>query len=562
MTLISLRRLVETDHEWIFRACQDLEIQRFTLIPRPYTREHAIEFLRPQSGEYSVWVIQSGDDPVGVISIHKIDESTGTASVGYWIAKWGRGQRAASHALTLLCEYARNISKIHTLTAQIATTNVASRATAERSGFKNTIDIAETCPDGDTQVVALLYSKQINSVYKWPTGFMWGTGASSTQCEGAAPQSDWLAWERAGNAPKSENGNGFATRYAQDFEILASLGLTHHRLSIEWARIEPQQGVRDQNAIDHYRKILAAARESNIKIWVCLHHFSLPNWFAKLGGFLVEENRSKYWLEHVDFVAETFGDLVTGWQPVNETNYYATAAYLARGWPPGHNNVEEWLTVSEQMQLATAEAAVRLKQTGKLVVSIFGLSTLELLDAEPATQKFAERFYDANWNTGIKLFRDGVLQIGERKQVLRPDLAGSFDMIGFSYYSAHGVRNGKIVAYPETKKISPLGYAIWPDGLDLVLNRLKKELPNTPLLVAEFGVGTADDDERSEYLRAGLDVVHSAINRGIDIRGFFHWTAVDNYEWLHGYDLQFGIINRDRTTKPSSEVLRQEAKPS
>ena len=127
---------------------------------------------------------------------------------------------------------------------------------------------------------------------------MWGTGASSTQCEGAAPQSDWLAWEHAGNAPKSGNGNGFATRYAQDFEILASLGLTHHRLSIEWARIEPQQGVRDQNAIDHYRKILAAARASNIKIWVCLHHFSLPNWFAKLGGFLVEENRSKYWLKH------------------------------------------------------------------------------------------------------------------------------------------------------------------------------------------------------------------------------------------------------------------------
>jgi len=307
---------------------------------------------------------------------------------------------------------------------------------------------------------------------------------------------------------------------------------------------------------------LATARELKINIWVCLHHFTLPNWFAKLGGFLVEENRTKYWLAHVDFIAETFGDLVAGWQPVNETNYYATAAYMAHGWPPGHNNVEEWLTVNQQIQLATAEAAVRLKQNGKPVASIFGLSTLELLDDELATHKFAERFYDANWNAGINLFRDGILQIGDRKPVLRPDLAGSFDMIGFSYYSAHGVRNGKLVAYPETEKISPLGYAIWPDGLELVLNRLKKELPNTPLILAEYGVGTSDENERSAYLSAGLDIVHMAIAQGIDVRGFFHWTAVDNYEWLHGYDLQFGIINTDRTTKPSSEVLRQEAKPS
>ena len=206
----------------------------------------------------------------------------------------------------------------------------------------------------------------------------------------------------------------------------------------------------------------------------------MPTWFANLDGFLVRENRKKFWLAHVDFVAETFGDLVAGWQPVNETNYNATAGYLARGWPPGHNNVEEWLTVSQQIQLATAEAAVRLKQTGKPVVSIFGLSTLELLDDEISTHKFAERFYDANWNTGIKLFRDGILQIGTREPVLRPDLAGCFDMFGFSYYSAHGVRNGKIVAYPEAEKISPLGYAIWPDGLALVLKRLRQELPNTP----------------------------------------------------------------------------------
>ena len=388
---------------------------------------------------------------------------------------------------------------------------------------------------------------------------MWGTGASSTQSEGAAPHSDWIEWERTGHAPNSLNGNEFGTRYANDFALLSNLGLTHHRLSLEWARIEPSEGVYDQQAISHYRDMLIAANSAGIQPWVCLHHFTLPKWFADLGGFLVNNNRVTYWTRHVDFMANTFGDLVFGWQPVNETNYYPAAAYLGRGWSPGHNDRDEYRTVSQQMHLATAEAAVRLKQTGKPVNSIFGLSTLELLDESPATNEFATRFYNANWNAGIGLFRDGVLNFADRDPIVRPDLQGSFDLLGFSYYCANGVRNGHIVPYPETNDPSPLGYSIWPDGLGLVLDRLHTELPNTPLLIAEYGVGTGDDSLRTEYLRAGLDITHDAIARGIDIRGLFHWTAVDNYEWLHGFDLQFGIINADRTMKPSAKLLQREA---
>ena len=388
---------------------------------------------------------------------------------------------------------------------------------------------------------------------------MWGTGASSTQSEGAAPHSDWIEWELTGHAPNSLNGNEFGTRYANDFALLSNLGLTHHRLSLEWARIEPSEGVYDQQAISHYRDMLIAANSAGIQPWVCLHHFTLPKWFADLGGFLVNNNRVTYWTRHVDFMANTFGDLVFGWQPVNETNYYPAAAYLGRGWSPGHNDRDEYRTVSQQMHLATAEAAVRLKQTGKPVASIFGLSTLELLDDSPATNEFATRFYNANWNAGIGLFRDGVLNFADRDPIVRPDLQGSFDLLGFSYYCANGVRNGHIVPYPETNDPSPLGYSIWPDGLGLVLDRLHTELPNTPLLIAEYGVGTGDDSLRTEYLRAGLDITHDAIARGIDIRGLFHWTAVDNYEWLHGFDLQFGIINADRTMKPSAKLLQREA---
>jgi beta-glucosidase len=389
----------------------------------------------------------------------------------------------------------------------------------------------------------------------WPEGFLWGTGASSTQCEGAAPASDWFAWEQAGRAPRSGDGNGFGTRYREDFALYASLGLTHHRLSIEWARLEPEEGRHDDAAIEHYRDILTAAHEEGVHPWVCLHHFTLPQWFAATGGFLVEENRTDVWARHVEFVAETFGDLVDGWQPVNETNYYAQAAYRGGGWPPGRNDREEWAVANEAIQLATAEAAVRLKQTSAPVSSIFGLGPAIAHDDRADTAKLVERITEIHWHAGLHLHRDGILRVPGRDPIRRPDLAGAFDLIGFSYYSALGVRSGRVVPHPDDAPRSPLGYAIWADGLWLALRRAHELVPETPLLVAEYGIGTDDDDQRAAYLKRGLDLTEQAIADGIDVRGFFHWTGVDNYEWLHGFDVAFGLIDRDRNVRPSADVL-------
>jgi len=393
----------------------------------------------------------------------------------------------------------------------------------------------------------------------WPEGFLWGTGASSTQSEGAAPASDWWAWERQGQAPLSDGGNGFATRYGEDFALLAGLGLTHHRLSVEWSRLEPVEGEYDPRAVEHYRRLLGSARDHGIAPWVCLHHFTLPRWFLDDGGFLVEANRTGAWARHVDFVAETFGDLVAGWQPVNETNYYARAAYGGRGWPPGHDDRDEVAVVEESIQLAAAEAAVRLSATGRPVSSIFGLSAIVVQDDSPDSDALAQRLFDTYWAPGLGLFRDGVLRVRGRDPVERPDLAGSFDMIGFSYYAAMGVESGRLAIHPPGAPVSPLGYGIWADGVGVVLDRLHDELPGTPLLVAEYGIGTGDDAVRSAYLTRGLEIVHDALDRGIDVRGFFHWTAVDNYEWLHGFDVAFGIIDRDRTVRDSAHILAREA---
>ena len=151
------------DAEWITQACQDIEIQRWTLVPRPYKREHALGFIKNTINEAHRWVIedQATNEPVGVISIHTIDLDAGNADTGYWIAPWGRRRGAAAYALNLVEKFALTIPTIKFLSAHIAETNAASRATARRAGFINMGSSAESCPDGDNQVPALTYVKHL-----------------------------------------------------------------------------------------------------------------------------------------------------------------------------------------------------------------------------------------------------------------------------------------------------------------------------------------------------------------------------------------------------------------
>jgi beta-glucosidase len=163
--------------------------------------------------------------------------------------------------------------------------------------------------------------------------------------------------------------------------------------------------------------------------------------------------------------------------------------------------------------------------------------------------------------------RDGVLALPGRDPESAADLRQACDLIGFSYYSALGVREDMTFApYPPGARVGPMGYCPWSDGIDLVVRRLHAELPGRPILVCEHGVGTpaADDDDewRREILRGSLTHIANALRDGIDVRGFFHWTAVDNYEWHFGYDVAFGLFKRDRTARGSARLLADHARAS
>lgn len=394
--------------------------------------------------------------------------------------------------------------------------------------------------------------------------FWWGTASSSTQCEGSAPASDWRTLEEAGLVPRTGEGNGFATRYDEDFGLFAEYGLTHHRLSIEWARIEPEPGRPDDAAVEHYRSVLTAAHDAGVHPWVCLHHFTLPGWFRDEGGFLDERARSYFWPRHVAFCAETFGDLVYGWKPINEPAAYVT--FVLRHIEPDRcGQPHQWPGAIASMLLAQRDAWRELRGADSPVATIHSLSPLFVVDDALPANQMKDGTELLLWNMWMRADRDGVLAVPGKAEREVPDLREACDIVGFSYYSALGFdARGSVVPYPTEARVGPLGYAPWPEGLGLVLRRLADELPNRPLLVCEHGVGTEadrpqDDEWRCEVLTESLGVLDEALDDGIDVRGFFHWTGVDNYEWLHGYDVAFGCFDRDRNPKGSADLLRSRA---
>lgn len=401
----------------------------------------------------------------------------------------------------------------------------------------------------------------------WPAGFWWGTGNSSNQCEGAAPASDWLRWEQQGRAPASGAGNGFATRYAEDFALVASLGLDHFRLSLEWARLEPTEGGYDHAEIERYRELLASARSHGINVWVTAHHFTLPAWVSDRGSFLDDEVRTRLWPRHVSFLADTFGDLVFGWKPINEPWAYAATGWLGVGFVPGRNDLSEFLHVLQATHLANFEAWRVLRGGGQPVATIHALSPSHPATADDAPA--ATVFDDANFGCWIRATTDGVFRLPDVPGVDVPEpvkddeFVDAFDVIGFSYYGAASVgfdptspSGLSVGVYPAHYPAGILGNAYWPGGLKVTLDRLAGDLPGKPLLVSEYGIGTHDDTERQRYLRDGVRLAKQAVDEGVDLAGFFHWTGIDNYEWLHGWDAPFGLVDRDRTPRGTAELMR------
>jgi len=289
-----------------------------------------------------------------------------------------------------------------------------------------------------------------------PSEFWWGTTSSSTQVEGAAPASTWKRWEDLKRVPSSGDGNGFVTTFPDDFAAYAEHGLTQHRMTLEWARLEPKAGHRDGAVIEHYRHILTTARDAGIDIWAGLYHYTLPGWFADdAHGFIDDRARTYFWPRHVDFMAETFGDLVSAWVPVNEPTSCAYGGWISGEIPPGRQDPETFPKALRAMHLAGLEAWRLLRSGDQPVATAMNVSPVypAVRSREPDERDVAgaaaARFDDLLFTTWIRALRDGILAVPGLPEEPIEELAGAYDLIGFAYDDALSVyADGSVGPYP------------------------------------------------------------------------------------------------------------------
>ena len=390
-------------------------------------------------------------------------------------------------------------------------------------------------------------------------GFLWGAGASSVSAEGVAPAADWSVWERDGRAPRSGDGAGFARDFRDDLVQLRGLGLNSLRLTVEWARLEPVAGRPDSDALDRYLDIADAAVATGLGVWITLQHTSLPGWYVDdEGGHADALARRHWWARHVDRMAEAFDGRAAGWCPIEDPIGWAVRGYGLGTRPPGQRSAEAAAEAAEGAMLALHEACRLLESGPQPVMATFGAPTLHAapVEREHAHSAAVEtrRWDDLLWGTWTRALREGAIEVPGRAPVAAPYFEKGPELVGLSHDHPVGVtETGGFTGWPASARRSAAGFAPEPAELGEAVHRAMEAVPGRDVVVASHGVPTDDDDWRDTVLDRSLAVVADA--RASGLRGYFHDSAVDGYEWALGFGAPRGLMGRDRAVKPSAERL-------
>jgi beta-glucosidase len=391
----------------------------------------------------------------------------------------------------------------------------------------------------------------------FPSGFLWGAATSAHQTEGQNRNTDWWQSEQAGRVPyRSGDACNSWERWREDIEILRQLGLNAYRMSVEWARIEPEPGVFDQPAFDHYRQILEAVRAAGLEPIVTLHHFSTPRWLSDAGGWRNPHIVARF-AAYTDQVSRRLGDLVQWWVTINEPMVFGLFGYITGTWPPHrHNDLVGYLRQVRHTLGAHAAARQVLKSHSPAALASMALhlNPIDPVRYRDPTDRLAVWLYDWLWQ-------------GRILHAARNDL----DWVGVNYYFRILVRWDVLPwHFFETPSMGPhekteYGWEIYPKGLYRVLKRVGRL--GKPVIITENGIADADDDQRARYLTSHLRQAHRAIADGVDLRGYVHWSLLDNFEWAEGFTKRFGLAHVDlatqrRTLRPSAHVYSQIARSS
>ncbi|MDD5155212.1 MAG: glycoside hydrolase family 1 protein [Candidatus Omnitrophica bacterium] len=381
---------------------------------------------------------------------------------------------------------------------------------------------------------------------KFPQGFLWGAAASAYQVEGGNSNSDWWEWEKKTGRQNSGQACRHYELYEQDFDLAKNLNQNAHRLSVEWSRIEPQEGKFPESELKHYLDVILALRRRNIEPVVTLHHFTNPAWFGNAGGW-TNRRAVRDFLRYCDLVVRCLAKYVRYWITINEPNVYLTHSYIMGVWPPQARSYLKAKIVEDNFAGAHIKAYRLIRKIYKELnlprpyVSIAQNMQAFVPCAPSLKNRFAAYIRDKWYNFG---FLDAIMR------------HKAMDFIGVNYYSRQLVepRNWGFASlamdvcsqdHHPVKKNS-LGWDIYPEGLYELLLKLKKY--GLPIIITENGICTRDDNLRWEYIYAHLKNIHLAMGKGAKVEGYLYWSLMDNFEWDKGFNPRFGLIDVDYNT--------------
>ncbi|MEI8143432.1 MAG: glycoside hydrolase family 1 protein [Candidatus Berkelbacteria bacterium] len=375
---------------------------------------------------------------------------------------------------------------------------------------------------------------------KFPKGFLFGSATSGHQTEGGKVCSDWREWEklpgRIVDGSTAEVANDSWNKWREDIELLKQTHQNAYRFSIEWARVEPSKGRFDLSAIEHYREILVELRKNNIKSMVTLFHFALPKWVGVEGGFL-NNKTGELFAVYCEYVGQKLGDLVDLWVTINEPQTYALSGYVDGIHCPGQKNFFTGLKIGRNLNRAHILAYKKLRTVVSNPVGI--VENIAIF----------EPLYDNIFDKTFVKIMNNLATIS----FIAP-VSNHIDFLGINYYFKVHVRAAKPRFTFIGKKKNDIGWGIVQAGLYQAIRQ--NQIWRKPIYITENGVADAKDIHRPKFLKDALFYLSRAIRKGADVRGYFHWTLMDNFEWASGYTAKFGLFTRDRKPRKSATVYR------
>lgn len=400
--------------------------------------------------------------------------------------------------------------------------------------------------------------------FTFPSRFYWGAATAAHQVEGGNVYNDnWVLEHAPGTVYREPSGDAcdHYHRYREDIALLAGLGLKVYRFSLEWSRIEPEEGEFSLAQLEHYRRVLATCHEYGMTPMVTFHHLTSPRWLAATGGWESQETPEKF-ARYCERAIAYLGDLLPLACTLNEINLGPLLRFIG----VDLNLQEPWFAEAARRVGSTVERFRPFlyadAQRGREVMLAAHRRAVEVLKADPHPREVGVTLA----LTDIQAVPGGEEQAAQARHALQDvylEALREDDFVGVQTYTRQIFGPTGLQQPPEDAERTLIGDEFYPEALAGTI-RYAHKLTGRPIFVTENGIATAHDERRQVYIERALRGVAACLNESIDIRGYIYWSALDNFEWMFGYGPTFGLlaVNRmtqERTVKPSARWLGQVA---